>query len=240
MLARVRKESFQGDQLMTIDLRHDLHDPEIEKLVRRIAEIGMIKFAEQPFKLKAGGFSRVYVFGRDDLTENPDVLFAIGQLIANCANEFLDRHGIKGLPCFIGIPTAGSPLATAATRFGGVSRIMREKPKTTYGASECKWMNSRSNPLHAYFAVDNVVTDGGSKIEANDRLQEDNYPVYEMVHIVVVDRQQGAVEALRAEGMRVEVIFNLLDLVWAFGELGLWSRADVAAVEAEITALQLK
>ena len=88
-------------------------------------------------------------------------------------------------------------------------------------------------------AVDGVVTDGASKIEAAKRaVEEQGYP-WNMPCFILVDRQQGAVERLKRLGFeRLVVAYNLLDITFAFGELGLWPKSAVQAVEEEIKAHQ--
>lgn len=41
-------------------------------ILRLMAEYGFVCYSKTPFKLKSGIMSNVYVFGREDLTDNPD------------------------------------------------------------------------------------------------------------------------------------------------------------------------
>jgi orotate phosphoribosyltransferase len=112
---------------------------------------------------------------------------------------------------------------------------MREAKKE-YGAHR-SWVNGPPDPSkQVYFTIDNVVTDAASKFEAIERLAEDGYPVQEMLHLTLIDRQQSGLQRLQAAGYRAEAVFNLLDLIWAFGELRLWDRGRIDAVEDEIAA----
>ena len=61
-----------------------------------------------------------------------------------------------------------------------------------------------------------------------------------MPSFVLVDRQQGGIQNMEKAGFkRIVVAFKLLDLTFAFGELGLWPKSAVKAVEEEIKAHQL-
>ena len=61
-----------------------------------------------------------------------------------------------------------------------------------------------------------------------------------MPWLIFIDRQQGAVERLRSLGFnRISVALQLLDITFVFGELGLWPKSAVQAVEEEIRAHQL-
>ncbi|MDP2641944.1 MAG: hypothetical protein Q8P21_01470 [bacterium] len=190
--------------------------------------------------------SNVYVFGREDLTDNPKLEWLIGTKIARVvySNSVDDRQ-----PCLIGLPTAGTALAQAAAMASAANgwiyprdpiahRIMREQLKSH--SAHQGWVNGR--PDHSrqrYWIVDNVATDGATKIEAATKLMADEYPAYQMPVLIYVDRQQGALQRLKNEGFEdVRVVFNLLDLTFAFGELELWPKSAIARVEEEIRAHQ--
>lgn len=118
-------------------------------------------------------------------------------------------------------------------------RVMKESLKE-HGAHP-KWVNGDPRPdFHTYWTVDNVVTDGKSKFEASERLRESGYPVEEMPSLVFVDRQQGGIQNMEKAGFkRIVVAYKLLDLTFAFGELNLWLKSAVKAVEEEVKAHQL-
>lgn len=224
-------------------------------ILQLIIEYGFVRRAETPFRLRSGIESHVYVFGREDLTDHPDLEWLIGRKIARLVQE----NSLPGdkQPCLIGIPTAGTPLAQAAAMVsyhenirvnpllpGSADRvichrIMREALRE-YGAHP-NWVNGPPQPeLHTYWTVDNVVTDGGSKFEAAERLGVSGYSAKEMPSLIFVDRQQGGIQKMEQGGFtRIVVAYGLLDLTFAFGELGLWPKDTVQAVEEEIRAHQL-
>lgn len=213
-------------------------------LLELMAKYGFIQRRDTPFKLKSGIMSHVYVFGREDITDHPDLEWFIGRKINRLASEH--RLSEDKQPCLIGIPTAGTAFAQAAAMvcYGETGiwichRIMKEVLKE-HGVHP-KWVNGDpQQEVHTYWTVDNVVTDGKSKFEANDKLRESGYPVEEMPSLVFVDRQQGGIQNMEKAGFkRIIVAYNLLDLTFAFGEMGLWPKEAVKAVEAEIKAHQL-
>ena len=148
-------------------------------------------------------------------------------------------------PCLIGIPATGTVLAAAASVLSAETsmhiacRTMRQVKKG-HGAHQ-NWVDGVPNPtLHDYWLVDNVATNGDSKFEAAEKLEADGYPKRPACFIWI-DRQQGAVERLKQAGFgRVVVAYNLLDLTFVYGELGLWPKETVQAVEKEIAAHQFK
>ena len=84
-----------------------------------------------------------------------------------------------------------------------------------------------------------MATNGENKLKAAVRAEEDGYPSCQMPCLIWIDRQQGAVPRLQAAGFeKVVVVYNLLDLTFAFSEMSLWPKSAVAAVEEEIKAHQ--
>ncbi len=220
------------------------------EILRRMAEYRFLAHRDKPVKLTSGIMSNVDVYGREDLTDHPDLEWLVDNRIARNTSEntrFGDRQH-----CLIGIPTAGTALAQCAAMAswqlvmgGGAEgsvichRVMRETLKKGYG-DHPNWVNGEPDPTrHAYWGVDNVATNGDSKIEAAEKLAQQGYPVEQMGWFIFVDRQQGAVERLRRLGFeRLVVAYHPLGLTFAFGELGLWPKTAVQAVEDEIRAHQ--
>ncbi|MES2006948.1 MAG: hypothetical protein V4436_02445 [Patescibacteria group bacterium] len=213
------------------------------KLMKMLVEVGFIRWLDEPVLLKSGIESRVYVFGRNDLTENASVLRRVGARIIQELRYHTDneRSGFDNSNfCLIGIPTAGTALAIAASQ-GDASagaRIMREVKKI-HGAHNTWVEGEPMHEKHRYVLVDNVATDGKSKREAAAKLIEDGYDISEVDCLILVDRQQGALKNIESLGFRrVLVVYNLLDMTFAFRHLKLWPEEAVLKVEQEIAAHQ--
>ena len=217
------------------------------QIITDMAEYGFVRYSEEPFKLKSGILSHVYVFGREDLTDHPELEWSLGKKIAQAVVQH--HQPDDRLPCLIGIPTAGTALAQAAAMVSWKERIltpdghwlchriMREALKE-HGAHR-KWVNGDPSDLYTFWTVDNVVTDGASKFEAAEKLLESGYPVTEMPSFILVDRQQGGVKRMVERGFpRIVVVYRLLDITFALGELGFWPKDLVGKVEEEIRAHQ--
>jgi len=227
-----------------------VYDNDDLDIMQMMGSFGFVRRSDEPFQLNSGIMSHVYVFGREDLTDHPELERLIGRKLAKTvyANTDVDERRQQ---CLIGVPVAGNTLAQAASRESLeltnltwtaqpiIHRVMREQPKQ-HGAHKKSWINGRPDTInHQYWWVDNVVTDGDSKITAAKRGLEDGYPAWEMPCLIYIDRQQGALPRLKAAGFRrVHVVYNLLDITFAFGELGLWPKSTVAAVEKEIAEHQ--
>ena len=224
---------------------YDELDLEILPLMR---DCGFIEYSEAGFTLRSGIPSNVYVQGRNDVTDNPQLGWKLGRKIAKTvvANHREDDKA----PCLIFVPTAGTSLAAAASLVafnegirspaGPISyRIMREAVKA-HGAGAVQWVNGGYDDLRTFWGGDNVVTDCASKIVAADRLIESGYPALEMPWLIVVDRQQGGIRKMEEHGFkRIVVVYYLLDIAFAMGALNIWPKAVVGQVEAEIKAHQV-
>ena len=217
------------------------------KLMKMLVEVGFIQWRDDPFRLKSGIESHVYVFGRNDLTENASVMYRVGKRIMQ-ELRFANRQGYDNSNfCLIGIPTAGTALAVAASQSDVIgqwsdspagSRLMREVKKT-YGAHNTWVGGEPMHEKHRYALIDNVATDGKSKREAAIKLVEDGYEISEVDCLILVDRQQGALKNIESIGFRrVVVVYNLLDMTFAFRHLKLWPSEAVEKVEQEIAAHQ--
>ena len=151
--------------------------------------------------------------------------------------------------CLIGVPTAGTALAAACfaaevsdtnTAFKPKTsfRIMREVKKE-HGRDRGWVVGAPDHQKHHYVLVDNVATSGESIERAALKLVEDGFDVSQVDCLILVDRQQGAVKRLQRVGFRrIVVVFNLLDIAYAFGELKIWPQEAVQKVKEEIKAHQ--
>lgn len=212
-------------------------------LITYLKVFGFVRHSDRPFTLKSGVKSHVYVFGREDLTDNPEFLHYLGQKMAWVVYEatlplLTDDNGLK--PCLIGIPTAGTPLAQAAAMSAYYKksffeweifhrelpkicfRVMREELKTHGAPTHQSWINGRPRPKHhRYWMVDNVATDGASKLETAKKWAQSGYPDRPPV-LIFIDRGQGAIQNLQRAGFEeVHVAYHLLDIAHCYGALRL-------------------
>ena len=130
---------------------------------------------------------------------------------------------------------AGSLVDVRPTPFPPAFCIMREVEKREHGAHQ-GFVNGAYQPkVFRDFVLDNVATDGGTKIDAVPKFLSDGFPAYDLDWIIFVDRQQGALGRLAKAGFKsVLVVYNLLDLTFAYEKLGLWPAHAVQMVEKEI------
>jgi orotate phosphoribosyltransferase len=210
--------------------------------VRRFVQYETIRWGAE-IRLSSGARSHLYVNGREDITEHTDLLDEIGNDIWMAAkHSFLERTRFSVSRIgFLGIESAGIPLAVSAARYPqpglNLSRILHKNRKT-YGPHH-GYVNGTVTEDVRWVTVDNALASGNSVLTAVEHLREDGYPVDEMLHLVLIDREQGGVERLRALGIQVVALYLLSDLMYAFERNQLWPRDRIEAVRAEIKSNHL-
>ncbi|MGE5540753.1 MAG: hypothetical protein ACM3TU_00485, partial [Bacillota bacterium] len=98
---------------MSIDLERILKLANGQVDIRLLSSTRLVVLNKEPQKLKNGTWSRVYVNGRNDVTEDPRVLALLGSWILQTTVEALPADERRKI-IFMGVPTAGQPLAVAA------------------------------------------------------------------------------------------------------------------------------
>lgn len=189
----------------------------MEVLYNKIFDAGCIKFGE--FKLKSGIMSPVYCDFRG-LISKPGLLAEIGQALADRAKEI-------GCDRIAGIPYAGLPLGVAASIAGDIPMIYPRKEVKDYGTK--KLIEGEYKEGDKILVVDDIVTDGASKIEAIDPLVEAGLVVTDV--LIILDREQGGDKILAKAGYKLHSLGKLsevLDVLVSAGKVEPEMRAKVA------------
>ena len=178
-------------------------------------EVGAVKFGD--FKLKSGGRSPVYIDLRV-MQSYPQALHALAEAMNYLVHPLsFDR--------LVAIPHGATPLTVVMSQLSGVPMVTSREAKE-YGTS-----NKADGPSGkvdgAYKAgmrvavIDDVITDGGSKLDAYPPLLERELVIGGT--FIVVDRMQGGARILQEQGYDLKALWPLDQLMESYVHNGMIS-----------------
>jgi len=129
---------------------------------------------------------------------HPDVLARIGDLMAAVVRRC-------GADRIAGIPYAGLPLAVATSLAGEFPLIYPRREEKDYGTK--KRIEGQFEAGERVVVIDDIVTDGASKLEAIEPLEQAGLVVRDLV--ILIDREQGGAERLAARGYALHAVLTI-------------------------------
>jgi len=154
--------------------------------------------------LASGRPSDFYIDGKQT-SLHPRGAYLLGRLLLAEVAGFGPVDGVGG-------PTLGAdPLATALALVSSLegtplpAYIVRKEPK---GHGTRRWIEGKKNLPEGgrLLLLEDVVTTGGSGLSAIEKVEEEGYRVAGV--LAVVDREEGAREAIEARGYRFAALFT--------------------------------
>ncbi len=206
-----RRSSVGNQHSLTTD--HRL--PTTANVVTQMFNIGAIRF--EPVTLKSGLVSPYYNNLRI-LASYPALLREVTALMA----ETMERAAIQP-DVLIGIAEAGIPLAVALSQYTGIPAGYVRSAAKAHGTKrmvEGAWPEGATAVL-----VDDVVSDGASKLEVLDHLASAGLRVRDIV--VVVDRGQGGPETMARHGLSCHSVATMEDVLSILLDRGLITPTQV-------------
>jgi uridine monophosphate synthetase len=179
---------------------------EHRSLIRRLHEIGAIKFGE--FLLKDGRLSPFYVDLRV-LVSHPGVLRQVAQTLV-AASRALPYDRVSG------IPYAGLPLAVAFALEANVPMVYARKERHATGTARS--VEGEFAVGETVLVVDDVITSGASKLEGIAQLQAVGLKVKDL--LVLVDREQGGRKTVELAGYKVHSVMRISGVLEALRDDG--------------------
>lgn len=191
-------------------------------LRRRVAlalrEAGCVRFGK--FKLKSGVESPIYLDLRR-LVSFPQALHDISLWLAELIKPLIFNH-------IAAIPYAALPIAVTVGQLARRSVIYPRREQKNYGTgASVEGVFSHGDTA---LLLDDLATTGESKFEAIARLESAGLRVRDVA--VVIDRGQGARQALEAAGYGFHALITLPELLEELERIGALSPELRAEVEA--------
>lgn len=169
------------------------------KIARKLYEVGGIKFGE--FTLTSGKTSPYYV----DLRIVPSYPELFDEVAETCTAT-VEKIGRKGK--IAGIPTGGLPLATLVSHKLELPLLYVRKRKKSHGRKKGVEGEFEGGNI---VLIDDVATTGGSIMEGAETVRGKGGTVKDAV--VILDREEGAEEALEEKGINLHSCFRISELI---------------------------
>jgi len=168
----------------------------------------IIKFGD--FTLASGKKSSYYV----DLRLVPSYPHQFRIMIKNLQNNIAETIGLNSFDSLVSVPTGGLVIASAlAIETVKPLIYVRSKPKD-YGTS--KSIEGQIHEGMKVVMIDDVVTTGGSVVNAIKSLKDANITIKDAY--VIINRMEGADEALKELGVRLHSITNIMQITQSLHE----------------------
>lgn len=170
-----------------------------EKVAKALADADVVRFGE--FKLASGLNSPIYI--------NLRVLPSYPESMKVVADE-LSKLVKKLKPDVVaGAETAGIPLSTAISLKTGIPMIyVRKRPKT-YGTMDL--VEGVLEKGKKVVLIDDMATNAYSKLKFVEGIKHAGGIIEDVV--IVLDREQGGVEALGKENIKLRSLITLKELL---------------------------
>ena len=184
----------------------------------------IIRFGD--FTLASGKKSSYYV----DLRLVPSYPHQFRKMVKYLQNEIIKDVGLDKFDSLVSVPTGGLVIASAlAIETVKPLIYVRSKPKD-YGTS--KSVEGKIQEGMKVVMIDDVATTGGSVVNGIKSLKEEKIKVEDAY--VIVNRMEGAGEALEKEGVTLHSITNVMQITKSLHEQNLVGDDVLQKVQEQI------
>ena len=168
----------------------------------------IIRFGD--FILASGKKSPYYI----DLRLVPSYPIQYRKMIKGLENMIVEYIGLENFHSLVSVPTGGLVVAASlAIEIVKPIIYVRDKPKEHGTGKSVEGVTCQHMKL---LMIEDVVTSGGSVIKAIKSIMEEKMTVRDVY--AVVDRMEGASEALLAEGVKLHSLLTIKQIVESLHE----------------------
>ena len=170
-----------------------------------------IKFGD--YTLSSGKKSPYYI----DLRQTISSPITMDWIANSLTRIILNEIGKDKIDRILGVPTAGVPFATVVSQKLGLPLIYYRQARKEHGVrKKIEGILERNDRV---LVVDDLITTGESVIEAAEVVRDQGGVVNELV--VLLDREQGGQQRLRASRIEPHVLFRISDAMTWLHTVGL-------------------
>ncbi len=197
----------------------------VKEFATFLHEKGAIKFGD--FTLTSGKKSSYYV----DLRIVPSFPHQFRKMVKRLQSNISEKIGLENFDYLVSVPTSGLVIASAlATETVKPLIYVRNKPKD-YGTS--KSIEGSFEQGKKALMIDDVATTGGSVVNAIKLLKEAGIVISDA--FVIINRMEGASEALEAEGVKIYNLTDILEITNSLYDQNLISNDVLENVKNQIS-----
>ena len=197
----------------------------VKEFATFLHEKGAIKFGD--FTLTSGKKSSYYV----DLRIVPSFPHQFRKMVKRLQSNISEKIGLENFDYLVSVPTSGLVIASAlATETVKPLIYVRNKPKD-YGTS--KSIEGSFEQGKKALMIDDVATTGGSVVNAIKSLKEAGIVISDT--FVIINRMEGASEALEAEGVKIHNLTDILEITNSLYDQNLISNDVLENVKNQIS-----
>ncbi|XP_077392776.1 uridine 5'-monophosphate synthase [Festucalex cinctus] len=182
----------------------------MDAFILKLQDVNAVKFGE--YKLKSGLMTPIYIDLRV-LVSHPALMNQVSQLMYQRAqDESLQFDSVCG------VPYTALPMATIICSTHELPMLIRRKEAKDYGTK--RLVEGSFKEGDTCLIIEDTVTSGSSILETVEVLHKEGLKVTDA--IVLMDREQGAVDMLASKGIRLHPIismFKMLDVLKSSGRI---------------------
>lgn len=191
-----------------------MHDPdEIGRLRARLRELLAERSFQRRHVVLASGRESDFYFDSKQTILGAEGAWLIGRLFFHAVRDLPQADGIAAVGGLeLGSVPIGQAIAVISHQQGHpLAHLILRKSAKTHGTQATVEGASLVPPGSRVVVVEDVVTTGGSSLQAARRLVDEGFRVDTLV--TLIDRQEGGREAIERAGFRLVSLFTRADFL---------------------------